>query len=74
MKRRPKEDPTWEDSELLGPDLPDTDLGDMDQVHSNVASDQLVDILLNVAGLADARDPDATARVNAVNPPSRREH
>jgi hypothetical protein len=70
MKRKP----TLEDSELLVPDLPEPDLSDIDHFHELVASGRLVDILTNVAGLADARDPDATALLNAVNPPSRREH
>ncbi len=74
MKRRPKDEPSWEDNELLLSDLPDVDLNSMDQVHSNVASGRLVDVLTNIAGLADARDPGATALVNAVNPPSRRAH
>jgi hypothetical protein len=64
---------------------PEPDLSDMDRFHELVgrdiehfheliASGRLVDVLTNIAGLADARDPDATALVNAVNPPSRREH
>jgi hypothetical protein len=74
MKRRPKEDPTWEDSELLVPDLPEPDLGELERFHDPAYRERLVDMLTNIAGLADARDPDATALLNAVNPPSRREH
>jgi hypothetical protein len=47
---------------------------DIERFHELVASGRLVDILTNVAGLADARDPDATALLNAINPPSRRAH
>jgi hypothetical protein len=47
---------------------------DIERFHRLVATDRLADILTNIAGLADARDPDATALLNAVNPPSRREH
>jgi hypothetical protein len=74
MKRRPKEDMTWEDSEVLLPGLLEPDPSDMDRVHEVVASGRLVDVLTNIAGLADARDPDGTALLNAINPPSRREH
>jgi hypothetical protein len=74
VKRKPKEDSTWEDSELLLPDLPEADPGDIERLHELVASGRLFDVLTNIAGLADARDPDATAVANAVNPPSRRAH
>ncbi len=74
MKRAPRKDPSWEDSELLLPDLPQPDLSELDRWHDPVFRERLADILTNIAGLADARDPDATALLNAVNPPSRREH
>jgi hypothetical protein len=47
---------------------------DIAHFHELVASGRLVDMLTNIAGLAEARDPDATALVNAINPPSRRAH
>ena len=47
---------------------------DIERFHRLVATDRLADILTNIAGLADARDPDATALLNAINPPSRRAH
>jgi hypothetical protein len=46
----------------------------MDQVHSTLASDQLVDALVNVARLADAKDPDPTSLRHVISPSSRREH
>lgn len=72
MKRRPKDNPSFEDSELLCPELPDTDLSELERWHDPAFRDRLVDVLTNIAGLADARDPDPTALLNAVNPPSRR--
>jgi hypothetical protein len=69
MKRRPKEDTTGEDSEILLLGLPEPDPSDMDRFHELVASGRLVDVLTNIAGLADARDPDGTALLNAINPP-----
>jgi len=73
MKRRLKDDPSWEDSELLFPGLPEPDLSDLERWHDPAFGDRLVDILTSVAGLADARDPDPTALLHASDPPSRRE-
>jgi hypothetical protein len=46
----------------------------LERWHDPAFRDRLVDILTSIAGLADAKDPDATALLNAVNPLSRREH
>jgi hypothetical protein len=53
---------------------PEPDLSELERWHDPAFRDGLLDTLLNVAGLADASNPDPTALVNAVNPPSRREH
>ena len=74
MKRRRKAIPTLQDSELLVPNLAEPDLRELEQWHDPAFRDRLVDILTNIAGLADARDPDPTALLHAVNPPSEREH
>ena len=74
MKRKRKAAPTLGDSELLLPGLPEPDLSELERWHDPAFRDRLVDALTSVAGLADARDPDPTALVNAFNPPSRREH
>ena len=63
-----------EDSELLLPGIPEPGLSELERWHDPAFRDRLVDVLTNIAGLADAKDPDATALLNAVNPPSRREH
>lgn len=67
MKRKP----TLEDSELLVPDLPEPDLSDIEHFHELVASGRLVDVLTNVAGLADAidSDPSVWLRVTPVGTP-----
>jgi hypothetical protein len=74
MKRRRKAAPTLEDSELLLPDLPEAELSELERWHDPAFRDRLVDVLTSVAALADARDPDPTALLNAINPPSRRAH
>lgn len=72
MKRRPPQDHSWVDSELLLPALPEPDPSDMDRLNEMVTTGRLVDILTNIAGLADASAPDATALLNVINSPSRR--
>jgi hypothetical protein len=74
MKRKRKAAPILEDSELRLPGLPDPDLSELERWHDPAFRDRLVDILTNIAGLADASDPDPTALLHAVNPPSQREH
>jgi hypothetical protein len=64
VKRRPRKDP----------DLPMPDCSDIEHFHELCASGRLTEILDNIAGLGDARDPDPTALLNAVNPPSRAVH
>jgi hypothetical protein len=74
MKRKRKAAPTLQDSELLLSELPEPDLSELHRWHDAAFRDRLVDVLTNVPGFADARDPDPAALLNAVNPPSRREH
>jgi hypothetical protein len=47
---------------------------DIEHFYELCASGRLTEILDNIAGLVDATDPDATALLNAVNPPSRAVH
>jgi hypothetical protein len=73
VKRRPHKDSTREESELpTEPDLSDFNelVGrDIEHFYELCASGRLTEILDNIAGLVDATDPDATALLNAVNPP-----
>lgn len=45
---------------------PEPDLSELERWHNPAFRDRMLDALLNVAGLADASDPDPTALVNAV--------
>jgi hypothetical protein len=69
LTRRPRQQPL-QGSELRLP--PEPDLGELERFHDPAYRDWLVDILCDIAGLADAKDPGPTTLLNVFNPPSRR--